>query len=84
MGVASERGVSYLGEHLSNCELSDFSDGSGGSSLELDSVESLVEVDGVVAGDGSNLLLLAISNSWHFQALLIIMNNRYNKLFLFI
>ena len=77
------RAFAYLGEHLTDCELSDFSDGSWGSLLELNTVESLVEIDGVVSGDGYDFLLLAFSNSWHFLAMLIIMNNRYNKPLLF-
>ncbi len=64
--------MSYLSEHLSHGELSDLSDSSGSSLLELDTVESLVEVDSVISGNGLDFLFLSFSYSWHFLALLII------------
>ena len=41
--------VTYLGEHFRLCELADFLDGHGGSLLELDALEALVHVEGVIA-----------------------------------
>ena len=58
--------LTYLREHLGRSELLDFSDGSGCSLLELDFVDSLVEVDGVVTGNGLDFLLLSFLNTRHF------------------
>ena len=58
--------VSYLGEHLSLGEFPDLSESAGSSLLELDLVESLVEVHGVVSGHGGDLLLLSVLNAGHF------------------
>jgi hypothetical protein len=64
--IAIKQRITYLSEHLSLSELSDLSDGSGSSLLELDFVESLVKIDGVVTGDGLDLLLLSFLNTRHF------------------
>jgi len=71
--------ASYLGEHLSLSKLLDLSDGAGSSLLELDFVESLVEIDGVISGDGLDLLLLSFLNTRHFLSfsIILIINNRH-------
>ena len=58
--------LTYLGEHLGLSELPDLADSSGSSLLELDFVESLVEIDGVVSGHGLDLLLFSFLNTRHF------------------
>ena len=58
--------LTYLGEHLSLSELLDLANGAGSSLLELDFVDSLVEIDGVVSGHGLDLLLLSFLNTRHF------------------
>ena len=60
---------SYLGEHLSLGEFPDLSESAGGSLLELDLVESLVEVDGVVSGHRLHFLLLSVLHAGHFLCL---------------
>ena len=47
-------------------ELLDLADGAGSSLLELDFVDSLVEIDGVVSGSGLHFLLLSFLNTRHF------------------
>ena len=64
--------IVYLGEQLSLSELFDLSDGSGCSSLELDFVQSLVEVDGEIPCHGLNLLLLSFLNTRHFLSFKLI------------
>ena len=44
-----KEGETYLGVHLLGSESADVPDGTGGSLLELDALESLVEVKRVVA-----------------------------------
>ena len=56
----------YLGEHFLLGELPDFPDGSGSSPLELDGVQTLMEVDRVVSGDWLQLFLLGVLGSRHF------------------
>ena len=55
-----------LGEHLSCSELSNFSDCTGCSLLELDFVESLVEINGVISCHGLDLLLLSFLYTRHY------------------
>ena len=55
-----------LGEHFSFCEFSDLSNCTRSSLLELDFVESLVEIDGVISGHGLDLLLLSFLHTRHF------------------
>ena len=57
---------SYLSEHFSLCEFSDLSDSSGCSLLELDFVESFVEINGVISGNWLDLLLLSFLHTRHF------------------
>ena len=56
----------YFSEHFFLSELSDFSDCSGCSLLELNLVQSLVEIHGVVSGDWLKFLFLSVLDSWHF------------------
>ncbi len=60
---------SYLGEHLSLGEFPDLSESAGSSLLELDLVESLVEIDGVISGGGLDFLLLSFLHAGHFLSL---------------
>ena len=55
----------YRGLHFLLSESGAFSDGSGGSLLEGNTLQSLVHVQGVVSGDVLQLLLL-FGGSWHF------------------
>lgn len=41
--------MTYLGEHFLHGELADVLDSHGGSLLELDALEALVHVEGVIA-----------------------------------
>ena len=50
-------GVAYIGVHNLSGEFLDESDALGGSLLELDALESLVEVESVVSARGLHLLL---------------------------
>jgi len=80
-----DRRFSYLGEHLSLCEFPDLSEGSGSSLLELDFVESLVEIDGVISGHGLDLLLLSFLHTRHFLSFsnILIINIETPFLFIF-
>ena len=54
-----------VGEHVLAREVPDDLDGAGGLLLELDSVASLVEVDGVVPGHGGEfLVVLILDHRW--------------------
>ena len=57
---------SYLGVHFSYSEFSNFSEGSGSSLLELDFVESFVEIDGVISSHWLDFLLLSFLDTRHF------------------
>ena len=63
---------SYLCEHFRLCEFLDLSDGTGGSSLELDLVETFVQVNGVVSGRWLHFLLLSFLHSRHFLYFIVI------------
>ena len=63
--VSSSEGRIYLSKHLFLSESFDFSDSSCGSSLKLDLVESLMEVDGVVSGHRCDLFLFSFLCSRH-------------------
>lgn len=67
--ISGSRMLSYLGEHLSCCEFPDLSKSAGSSLLELDLVESLVEVDGEISGNGLDFLLLSFLDARHFLSL---------------
>ena len=54
-------GETYLGEHLLLSELPDELDGLGSSLLELDALESLVHVEGVVAASWLQIVSFAHS-----------------------
>src|SRR6476469_4477172 len=72
----------YLGKHLSLSKSSDLSDCSWGSLLELNTVESFVQIDCVVSGDWLDFLLLSFLYASHSNYQLI--NNISNLLVLFI
>ena len=59
--------MTYLGEHFSLSEFPDLSEGSGCSLLELNFVESLVEIDGVISGHRLHFLLLSFLHARHFS-----------------
>lgn len=69
---------SYSGQHVRLGELGNFSDGSGSSLLEGDFMEPLVEINGIISGDGFKLLSLLILGhcilSFSNNYLLIIFN----------
>ena len=74
--------VAYLGEHNFVSEFLDHSDASGCSLLELDALESLVEVESVISASSLKFFLLSVFA--HIEMKFYDFNNKHALQTLFI